>query len=54
MQSFWVSVSYDSEMVLSNCFTVNTREEAVSKMMSYLELEFNLPKQTPVRVNHHY
>lgn len=54
MQSYWVSVSYDSEMVLSNCFTVSSREEAVSKMMTYLELEFNMPKDTSVRVNHHY
>lgn len=54
MQSYWVSVSYDSELVLSNCFTVNSREEAVSKMMTYLELEFNMPRNTSVRVNHHY
>ena len=54
MQSFWVSVSYDSDTVLSNCFTVNSREEAVSRMLTYLELEFNLPKQAPVRVNHHF
>lgn len=54
MQSFWVSVTYDTEMVLSNCFTVVTREEAVAKMMTYLELEFNMPKETSVRVNHHY
>ena len=54
MQSFWVSVTYDSEMVLSNCFTVKSREEAVTKMMAYLELEFNMPKGTAVRVNHHY
>lgn len=54
MQSYWVSVSYDSEMVLSSCFAVSSREEAVAKMMAYLELEFQMPKDTPVRVNHHY
>jgi len=54
MQSYWVSVSYDAEMVLSNCFTVSSREEAVAKMMTYLELEFNMPSGTSVRVNHHY
>jgi len=54
MQSYWVTVSYDAETVLSNCYTVKSREEAVSKMMTYLELEFNLPKNSSVRVNHHY
>ncbi len=54
MQSFWVSVTYDADTVLNNCFTVKNREEAVSRMLTYLELEFNLPKQSPVRVNHHF
>ena len=53
MQSYWVSVTYDSELILSNCFSVRSRDEAVSKMMTYLELEFNLPRDTAVRVNHH-
>lgn len=53
MQSFWVSVSYDKEMVLSNCFTTTTREEAVECMLNYLRLEFDLPEGVNVNVNHH-
>lgn len=53
MQSYWVSVSYDAEVVLNNCFTVASREEAVSRMMDYLHLEFDLPRETNVKVNHH-
>lgn len=53
MQSFWVSVSYDKELVLSNCFTTATREEAVERMMNYLRLEFDLPESVNVNVNHH-
>ncbi|MDB5096077.1 MAG: hypothetical protein JWM80_498 [Cyanobacteria bacterium RYN_339] len=53
MQSFWVSVSYDKELVLSNCFTTATREEAVECMLTYLRLEFELPEQVNINVNHH-
>jgi hypothetical protein len=53
MQSFWVSVSYDKELVLSNCFNTNTREEAVELMMEYLRLEFELPESVHVNINHH-
>ena len=53
MQSFWVSVSYDKEQVLSNCFTTTTREKAVECMLNYLRLEFELPVTTNVNVNHH-
>ncbi|MEB3327929.1 MAG: hypothetical protein VKQ33_01715 [Candidatus Sericytochromatia bacterium] len=52
MQNFWVSVSYDRELVLSNCFTTTSREEAVACMMTYLQLEFDLPASTPVKVAH--
>lgn len=52
MQNFWVSVSYDKEMVLSNCFTTSTREEAVACMLNYLRLEFDLPTGAPVNVAH--
>jgi hypothetical protein len=53
MQSFWVTVNYDKEMVLSNCFTTRTREEAVDCMLNYLKLEFELSETAKVKVNHH-
>lgn len=53
MQSFWVSVSYDKELVISHCFNAPTREEAVEKMLQYLHLEFDLPVSVNVKVNHH-
>ena len=39
MQSYWVSVTYDAE--------------AVSMMLDYLSLEFDLPRDASVRVKHH-
>ena len=53
MQSFWVTVSYDKEMVLSHCFKTTTREEAVERMLQYLKLEFELPSSVQVKINHH-
>lgn len=53
MQSFWVSVSYDKELVISNCFSATTRDEAVEMMLQYLHLEFDLPQSVNVKVNHH-
>ena len=53
MQSYWVSVSYDSDVVLNSCFTVPSREEAVACMLNYLHLEFDLPKDSTPRINHH-
>lgn len=53
MQSFWVSVTYDTDIVLNSCFTATSRDEAVSCMLNYLQLEFDLPKETNVSVNHH-
>lgn len=53
MKSFWVSVSYDENVVINSCFTVGSREEAVTRMMDYLALEFDLPQHTRYNVNHH-
>lgn len=53
MQSFWVSVSYDQSVVINSCFTVGSREEAVTRMMDYLHLEFDVPQQTPYSVVNH-
>lgn len=52
MQSFWVSVSYDKELVLSHCFTARSREEALEQMLTYLKLEFELSESTTICVNH--
>jgi hypothetical protein len=54
MQSFWVSVSYDKETVLSNCFKAENREAAVASMLNYLKLEFDLPENSLVKVAHQY
>lgn len=53
MQSYWVSVSYDSDVVLNHCFKAASREEAVSCMMNYLELEFGVSSDTDVTITHH-
>jgi hypothetical protein len=53
MQSYWVTVSYDSDVILNNCFTVASRDEAVDRMMNYLHLEFDMPRETAIKVNHH-
>ncbi|MBO9540538.1 hypothetical protein J7643_08105 [bacterium] len=53
MQSYWISVSYDADVVLNHCFKADSREEAVSRMMTYLELEFGVSRDTEVTVTHH-
>lgn len=53
MKSYWVSVAYDAEIVLNNCFVAESRDAAVAAMMNYLHLEFDLPKQTELQVQHH-
>ncbi len=52
MQSFWVSVSYDKGLYLSNCFTTRSREEAVERMLDYLRMEFELPTSVDVNIRH--
>lgn len=52
MQTFWVTVNYDADLVLTQAFETATREEAVEKMLEYLRLEFELPVATPVNVTH--
>ncbi|MEB3195956.1 MAG: hypothetical protein VKP62_02025 [Candidatus Sericytochromatia bacterium] len=53
MQSFWVSVSYDKELVLSHCFPAETREAALESMLNYLRLEFDLPAGADIKVAQH-
>lgn len=53
MQSYWVTVSYEADVVLNHCFTVQNRDEAVAMMLDYLSLEFDVPRDASIRVKHH-
>lgn len=48
MRDFWVTVAGDEDTVLSHCYTAETHDEAVARMMAYLRMEFEVQSELQV------
>ncbi|MEB3185894.1 MAG: hypothetical protein VKP72_00480 [bacterium] len=53
MHGYWVTVSVDDHALMSHCYEAVCQEAAVARMITYLELEFDLPRHSPVQIRHH-